>query len=458
MKSSLSEMQRIVNEIEIFDTHEHCAGFDWGFGGLASPVGQVHPRKSLPHVLMNDMLLYITGAARVYDPKLAPQEWPIEDAAAYWKLMQKALAELRATAVYTTIRRGIQELYGFEGDEITDGNWEAINRKIVRTYDSKGAPLWLLEVLKRARIKAIVQMIHLPYMLEYWPSLPAARRRQEMKIVHPSLRLDPLFFSGFEPDSTKARERTMKLLKRHPRNHAEYLEFLHAAVERHRREGGVALKIICAYQRSLFFGQVPDSEAKRLYAKGPENLKAEEMRRLQDNLVWHLVRFAREFELPIQIHTGYAVPTELGDPENLYNLARHPDFQNVQFCFCHAGWPNYGGLALMARTYPNVHFGFCWLVGLSPSLAARLMDEMFDILPANKMMMGMDCGSIESLYGTALMTRELVAKVLAAKVDSGLISRRAAVTLANRLLHDNGQALFGRVAARLERMGEKIRT
>jgi predicted TIM-barrel fold metal-dependent hydrolase len=168
------------------------------------------------------------------------------------------------------------------------------------------------------------------------------------------------------------------------------------------------------------------------------------MLRLQDNLVFHLVRMAREFDLPVQIHTGYSTPTMLGNPEGLYSLARHREFTGVQFYLCHAGWPNHGGLALMARTYANIHFGFCWMPGLSPALACRLMDEMFDMIPANKMLVGMDCGSLESFYGTALVTRELVARVLAAKVDSGLISRRAAAALAWRFLCDNGFALFGR--------------
>ena len=102
------------------------------------------------------------------------------------------------------------------------------------------------------------------------------------------------------------------------------------------------------------------------------------------------------------------------------------------------------GLALMARTFPNIHFGFCWIPALSHALAKRLMDEMFDMVPANKLLIGMDSGSIEAFYGTTLITRELVAQVLASKVDSGLISRRAAANIARRFLHDNALALFSR--------------
>jgi hypothetical protein len=444
--SSLPEISEMVNAIEVFDTHEHLAGFDWGFTTESQPFGPTHPHKSLPHVLMNDMLLYITSAALYRGPSIAPQSWKIEDAFAYWKTIQPALEELRGAAVYAVIRRGIKELYGFDVDEVTDKNLGEYNNRIVATYNAKGQPAWMLEVLKRAKVKAIIQMAHLPYLIEYWPSLPPERRKCEQAVVRPSLVLEPFFFSGFEPDRSKARARTMELLGMHPRNHAEHLEFQHAAVARHRKEGGAALKIICAYQRTLRFERVPDSEAKRLYDKGWRNLSAPELQRLQDNLVWHLMRAAQEFSFPVQVHTGYSYPTLKGDPENLFPLTRQ--FPEVQFYFAHAGWPNYGGLAILARTYTNIHFGFCWMPGLSPALAARLMDEMFDMLPANKMLIGMDCGHAESFYGTAVLTRELIAKVLAAKVDSGLISMRAARTIAQRILHDNAVNLFGRTEER----------
>ena len=37
--SCFQEISELVNEIEIFDTHEHVAGFDWGFTDDDEPIG-----------------------------------------------------------------------------------------------------------------------------------------------------------------------------------------------------------------------------------------------------------------------------------------------------------------------------------------------------------------------------------------------------------------------------------
>lgn len=72
------------------------------------------------------------------------------------------------------------------------------------------------------------------------------------------------------------------------------------------------------------------------------------------------------------------------------------------------------------------------------------MAEVFDLVPANKVLVGMDCGTAEGVCGTTLVTRQCLARVLAAKLDSGLVSRQGAATLVRRFLHDNAVAIFGR--------------
>lgn len=78
-------IRELIDRQAIFDTHEHAAGFDWGFTGAEAAQGSAHPHKPLPHVLMNDMLCYQAGAAGCDSAALAPERWPLSEAPAYWR-------------------------------------------------------------------------------------------------------------------------------------------------------------------------------------------------------------------------------------------------------------------------------------------------------------------------------------------------------------------------------------
>ena len=73
--TSLPAITEFIDSLELWDTHEHLAGFDWGFTSEKEPVGPTHPHKTLPHAVMNDMVLYICSAAMYQGPNLAPQAW-----------------------------------------------------------------------------------------------------------------------------------------------------------------------------------------------------------------------------------------------------------------------------------------------------------------------------------------------------------------------------------------------
>jgi len=79
--NSLAFTTEVVNAVPCYDTHEHIAGFDWGYAADDAPIGYTHPRlKSLPHLLMNDMLRYAVGATKIDNGPLAPELWQVEDA------------------------------------------------------------------------------------------------------------------------------------------------------------------------------------------------------------------------------------------------------------------------------------------------------------------------------------------------------------------------------------------
>ena len=428
------DIQNMVDEIPMFDTHEHVAGFDWGIP--AEDKGG----RSLPQVLFNDYLLYLAGAARHEGPGLGASQFPVEKSEEHWLAGRELLERLRPLTTYRALRIAFEDLYDFAGEDITDENWRELNEKVVRTYQTFGERKWLAEVLQRANIARIVQFCYLPYVIDHWAELPEEARDLERSFICPSLLSDSYAFIGDSQERQRVRARTFEIVGVEPTSYSEYLEAVAQAVARFRECGGVGVKVLAAYCRDICFDHVGEAEARRLYERGPENLTPKEHRRLEDNLVWHLLECARESGLAVSFHTAYATPTRRGDPAQLLDLISA--FSQVPFDLCHAGWPFSGEHAIMARSFANVYYNFAWTPLLSASLAKRQLSEIIEIVPSNKLLVGLDTGSPESCYGTAVLTRRIIAEVLAEKVADGAFTMQVAEALARRLLKENAEEVF----------------
>jgi len=171
------------------------------------------------------------------------------------------------------------------------------------------------------------------------------------------------------------------------------------------------------------------------------------MRRLQDNLCYHLLERARDRGLPLIVHTGYNCPVVNANPDDLRDLAVSPRLRGLNIDLCHSGWPNHGAAMILARTYRGVYFNLCWTPLLSRALGRRMLSEAIDILPMTKILTGTDCGTVECFVGTARLIRAQLFEVLAEKIEQRQFGIDVAKRLATQILHDNA-AEFYRMAGR----------
>jgi predicted TIM-barrel fold metal-dependent hydrolase len=285
-------------------------------------------------------------------------------------------------------------------------------------------------------------MVELPYVTDHWDALPQAERSAQKRFLLPSLVLDGYLFSGFSA-SAAGRKRSEELLPARPRTHAGYLDFLGKVLDLFAARGGRSVKLMTAYHRTLRFDPVPDMEARRLFAHGPELLRGEGLHRLQDNLAWHLLEMAAKRSLPLIVHTGYSVPTDRANPEHLVPLLTSPRLAGMKVDLSHSGWPNHGAALLMARTYPNCYLNLCWTPVLSRALGRRVLSEALDMLPADKILIGTDTGTAEAFFGAVLLIRSLLIEVLEEKVGTGQFGADTAQRLACAVLLDNPLAFYG---------------
>lgn len=435
--SPLDALQSYIDSLPIVDTHSHAAGFDYG-----TPIND-REGLSLPQLLMNDYLRYLAFACATHEQaKAAHATWAVDDAERHYEAIKPVVAHFSSLTTYGVLREGIRRLYPFDDDDINDQNWAGLNRRIVHAYRKHGQRAWLRAACRRLGVVKQNQMCAFTYVAEHLEQLPEAEREAQRELLLPSLIIDQLAFTGLA-SGVEARQRAQRLLGCEPRDYHEYIDFCASLLDRFVELGGASVKILCAYVRPIRFARVPDDRAAELFARGHQTLAEDDLTALQDNLIWRLLVLAHERGLPLIVHTGYSTPMSHADPEHLLNILQAPELHGMKVDVSHSGWPNEGGAMMMARSYPGAYINLCWTPMLSESIGRRVLGEVIDMVPSNKILIGTDCGSVESFVGTVLLIRSMLAEVLADKVQRGQFGMEVARHVARAILWDNACDFYG---------------
>lgn len=204
-------------------------------------------------------------------------------------------------------------------------------------------------------------------------------------------------------------------------------------------EGAVGLKMLSnPYERPSraaaheTFGQLRKGEADQLPMRNP----------LRDYVVDEMIRFAGQQDLVVCVHTGYWGDFRELDPLHMIPvLQRHP---NVRFDFYHLGYPWVRESIMLGKGFANVWLNFCWTHVISQRFAMDALDEVIEMVPSNKVIgFGGDYNlPVEKAYGHITMAREDIARVLAARIERGLLTEDQALALARKWLWENPKELY----------------
>ncbi|HOI49134.1 MAG TPA: amidohydrolase family protein, partial [Prolixibacteraceae bacterium] len=129
---------------------------------------------------------------------------------------------------------------------------------------------------------------------------------------------------------------------------------------------------------------------------------------LADYLMHRVLDLARQYNKPIQIHTGLQAGDgnyiENANPALLANLFLK--YRDVRFVLFHGGYPFGSELASLAKNFRNVYIDLCWLYIISPSYSERYLHEWLETVPANKILaFGGDYENVENIYGTCFLPK-----------------------------------------------------
>jgi len=421
-------IREYIDTIRVVDTHEHqrwhpaLEGHDFNFYTLVA------------HSYLKDDLVS-AGAIpfKIEDVNRG-------DLDSLWETYGSYLEFSRNTSYYSHFHQGFKILYGYDEPYFTKEGIRSLSEQIAMNYNNRDA--WYAQAFEKAGFDTM-------FVDQYWAPF--------------NTQLDPKYFTlvfNINNLVSGTTQRTMKYRNDAPlsvnlyklADHEgysiisleDYLTFADHLFQKFVDHNVVCLKNSMAYGRTLYYEDVPYERAQELFLQDSSSLSQEEKKALEDFMFHWICKKSIEYDLPIQIHTGYLAgngnPLERSKPTKLNNLFLK--YREAKFSLFHGAYPWIGEFAAYGKMFPNVYLDLVWLPQISREAAVRGLDEMLDCVPYNKFFWGGDCHYIEETTGSLEFGKSVVAEVLAKRVDRGLMTEEVAKDVAQKIFRDNAILFF----------------
>ena len=352
-----------------------------------------------------------------------PEDMSLEER---WEAFEPYWEATRNTAFARHVLIAVRDLFGF--DDLNRNTYSQVSKAIT---DSR-RPGWYHHIMKE-NANIGISIIDL------------GTTNVDRKLFVPVMELDNFAATHSRRELVSLEEETDIAIH----SLDDLVKAMHTALEKYLQNGAIGIKSELAYFRTLRFDKVTRQEAETVFNRIASHLGEgpswSEAKPLQDYMVHQIIRAAIDAGLPMQIHTGYHFGNENiitnSNPTDLINL--FIEYREARFVLFHGGYPYVHQWTLLSKTFPNVYADLCWLHVISPEIYRRLLGEVIETVPSNKIMaFGGDTRTVEMAYAHSRMARQVLARVLSEKVAEGYLKEAEAVVLARKMLRDNVAALF----------------
>jgi len=432
-------IQEEVDAIRLIDTHEHTMperdrnehAVDFGYL-FAHYNSSDLVSAGMPPRLMEAARLPMHEYRTIYNKRRRMRRILVEperedmSLKERWESMEPYWEMIRNTAYAKATLIAIRDLFGV--DDLSSRTYERLSKAIAGSRK----PGWYRHVMKEnAGIdKAIIDI---------------QSTEPDREIFAPVMSLDNFVDIRSRQDLGHLEQETGMSIH----SLDDLVKAMRIALQRYAASGIVAVKCVLAYVRTLAFDKVTGHEAEVVFNRIAQHLgegpSFAEAKPLQDYMMHQVIRATIESGLPMQIHTGLQEGNENivtnANPTHLINI--FIEYREGRFDLFHGGYPFVHEWVSLAKNFANVYADLCWVHIISPEIGRRLLHELIEAVPGNKIMaFGGDAVTVEIAYGHSVMARRVVTRVLSEKVAEGYLDENEAVTLSRRILRENPAALF----------------
>jgi uncharacterized protein len=211
--------------------------------------------------------------------------------------------------------------------------------------------------------------------------------------------------------------------------------------------GVVAFKSIAAYRTGLDIRPAARQEAAadfRAYRAGSGRLA---QKALLDHMLGLALEIAARREMPVQFHTGFGdrdLDLRLANPLHLRAILEDERFHGFPLVLLHAAYPFTREGGYLAATYSQVYLDFGLAIPLlSTSGMERVVEQLFELGPASKVMYSSDAHHVPELYYLAARHgREALGNALDRAVGCGDLTVAEAGRMAGDVLRGNAARVY----------------
>lgn len=429
-------LKAYIDTIRVINTHEH----------QREPADYAGQKHTFYTILANSYLHadLVSAGAPAFKPDVLNQSSLDE----LWDMYGSYLDFSRNTSYYSHFLAGIRILYDFNEPYFTKQRIANLSEEIAENYSNREA--WYKKAVQKAGFNIM-------FLDQYWDNFNMDIDTRHFALVFNINSLVFLISARSEMDFYKdsVLKDPYELAKKEGfviKNLDDYLAFADHIMKKFLEHRALSLKNTLAYSRTIHYENVLYEKAEELFERPSDTLSNAEKKALQDFMFHWVIKKSIEVDLPVQIHTGYlagnANTLENSRPTKLNNLFL--SYPKARFVLFHGGYPWTGEFAALGKMFPNVYLDLVWLPQISREAAVRALDEMLDCVPYNKFFWGGDCQFIEESVGSLEFGKDVVAQVLAARVERGLMTEDVARDVAMKIFRENA-ILFFKLEEKLDR-------
>lgn len=358
------------------------------------------------------------------------KEGSAADRKAEWKKLEPVLGYIRNDNQQRTFMRACRKLLDLSFDRIeTENQWIELSEKYAQANQRKD---WYHHALKEVGNIDLILNVSIPT-----PDVDRTFFRSVMNLTD--------FLRGFDESFLHKIETKYAVTVK---TFDDYLDLLDDVFQKITSAGTVALKDNSGYFRDLTYRDATKKSAAKAFDPTPhfgwayKSIAGEDIENFTNFMMHELARKCAVYGIPFQIHTGPP-----GSPANCNPVKLQELFESnpeTTFVILHGAGVNSAEIASFLKFYSNIYVDLAWhLNGYpGPSGLKRILYELFEFVPYHKFCWGADCVAAEESVGIYMQAREVLAEVLARKVDENWEDLETAAMIGRAVLRDNAIRLY----------------